>query len=73
MSQIMRQRAITDLTNILIDYAPNAEAQQAVSTMRVEIERNTETDDLIIKSLAGAIFDGLAYGNWPWTGTRISS
>jgi hypothetical protein len=49
------------LLTVLQHYAPTGKDQQIVSDMMHGIPLEDQA-----RALAGMIFDGLAYGNWPW-------
>lgn len=63
------------LIGMLLHYAPTGKEQQQVSHLSnmIEIEVKLETDNrheaerLIERTLVGMLYDGLQYGNWPWT------
>jgi len=54
------------LLKVLLEYAPNSYAQRRiVENYHLMInDKLSQTD--IEKELAGTIYNGLAYGNWPW-------
>jgi hypothetical protein len=60
------------LLSVLQHYAPTGKDQQIVSDMMNGIPPEHQA-----RTLAGMIFDGLTFGNWPWTdytkySTRVS-
>ena len=57
---------INHLVAVLVSYAPNPED----ATRYVHREKQFAQNDELVRILAGAIYDGLAYGNWPWTVKR---
>jgi hypothetical protein len=56
------------MLGVLVEECPNGTAQAAASTHYNEMLRAGESHKSIMQSLAGALYDGLAYGNWPTTG-----
>ena len=66
--RIGQREAEQRLLGILIEECPNGIAQAAASTHYNEMLKAGESHKSIMQSLAGALYDGLAYGNWPTTG-----
>lgn len=55
------------LLSILQSHAPNSEAQKKVTDYYHTLLRENKSNDKEVElQLAGAIFDGLSYGNWLW-------
>lgn len=63
------------LLDVLQEYAPNGAAQGMCAEIyndmqeMVYLEHDTkrEAELALVGALAGMIFDGVNYGNWPWT------
>ena len=55
------------LLTILQDYAPTGNEQQRVSNSYNELVMNEKDENIVVKNLAGWLYDGLAFGNWPWS------
>ena len=51
---------------VLQEYAPTGTWQQRCADLGTE-----DTPEEQLKRLVGTLYDGLAYGNWPWTDYRI--
>lgn len=68
-----RQR-VSSLTNVLRSYADEEGSAAWKEQMRIvdsdlrNIQHNSETSQE--RQLVGMIYDGLAYGNWPWVRGR---
>jgi hypothetical protein len=55
-----------ELLQVLGDYAPNKEAEDCCTNMALSAQGEGETYQEIDELLAGAIYNGLRNGNWPW-------
>lgn len=55
------------LLSILQYYAPTGSAQQVCTEMYLRAQQEGIRDDDLVKVMTGALYDGLQYGNWPWT------
>jgi hypothetical protein len=44
---------------------PNEANRTALASTYIELCRENATEEEVIKTLAGAVYDGYAYGNWP--------
>lgn len=55
------------LLEVLKDLAPNDAARQKCSDMIGDMFKEEMTTLEIDAALAGAIYDGIKHGNWPWT------
>lgn len=60
---IENERRISNLYEVLKSYAPNPSAIEACQHFT---NKSQTTQQEIILELTSAIYDGLAYGNWPW-------
>jgi len=65
MSRSYTDRISYKLLSILLELAPNPEAQ-AKATQFYNNTGPVEDDLERSRRMAGVIYDGLAYGNWPW-------
>jgi hypothetical protein len=62
-----RTKAVTQLVTVLLSHAPDAPAAgQAEQIIRRAEADGLEGTDLEL-ILAGMLYSGLAYGNWPWS------
>jgi hypothetical protein len=52
---------------LLQGYAPNGKAQQECSDMYNQLLKDGASPKHVARRMVGALYDGLAYGNWPWT------
>ena len=59
------------LLSVLQDYAPTIVEQEACSKFFNWMKHEGLNDEEIECRLAGAIYDGLAYGNWLWTSNKV--
>lgn len=66
MSTKHGQEASYRLLGILQEYAPNGKAQERCADIYNEAKRSGATEKDLARTMTGAIYDGLAYGNWPW-------
>lgn len=55
------------ILGILQDIAPNGEAQNDCTNAYNEILKIATDDKEILLRMAGMLYDGLAFGNYPWT------
>lgn len=60
------QKAAHDILVILIRCAPNGAAQEKCSQLYNEASKHAESNFDVLKTMVGALQDGLKYGNWPW-------
>lgn len=68
------QEIVQQLLGILQHYAPTGSEQQACSQLLWDMQADSAMDDgKIIGVLAGAIHDGLHFGNWPWNMANIAA
>lgn len=44
---------------------PTGNAQAALSRTYQQLQAGGASDDEIVRAMVGAVWDGLAYGNWP--------
>ena len=62
------------LLEILQSYAPDRCAQQQCAELVQEMEADGLSENEMVSRLAGALLDGLTYGNWlwdmPWHGVK---
>lgn len=58
------------LLGILMEYAPNGDAQFECSQLRNSMIADGMSEDEVVRQLAGVLVDGLSHGNWPWTALR---
>ena len=65
MAQTKERKAQIDLLNAFVELAPEQYDRDRIREMCAEMHKSGESDRVIGRSLAGAIYDGLAYGNWP--------
>lgn len=56
---------ISNIVDIIESYAPDD-----IDKLKL---RNSLADSVTVRSIAGTLYDGLAYGNWPWTSYIVSS
>jgi hypothetical protein len=64
---MMKDKNARLLLEILQDHAPTGIEQEICSKLFREAQMAMDNTERI---LAGALYDGLAYGNWPWTYTK---
>lgn len=64
---------VQELLGILQHYAPTSHEQQVCSELVWDMQSHHASMDTQIGTLAGAIHDGLHYGNWPWDVVRRSA
>jgi hypothetical protein len=62
MDEEAKQLAI----QLAMKIAPDSIARNGFIKMVTTMERGGETKKSIVKTLIGTMYDGLAYGNWPW-------
>lgn len=55
-----------NLLAILYYYAPTGIEQEQIANEFRSMESDGMSDDYIVKTLCGWIYDGISYGNWPW-------
>jgi hypothetical protein len=55
------------LLAVLYHYAPNGVAQMRCLELMQACQRDGADGPELDRSLANALQDGLAHGNWPWT------
>lgn len=56
-----------NVLGILQGLAPNGKAQEKCATAYRDAEKDSRGDDkLFLQTMTGLLYDGLAYGNWPW-------
>lgn len=60
---------IEALYNVLASYAPNEQSRDACLSLK---HIGGLSDDYIVRGLISAIYDGLAYGNWPWVIAKLN-
>lgn len=58
------------MLSILMDHAPDKDAQEKMGDIYRAMEADHLAENQMQMELAGAIHDGLAYGNWPWNKNR---
>lgn len=58
-----------DMLGILHKLCPTGVEQRQCTEIYWEAEKAQRGDG--IRRLAGIIFDGLSYGNWPWTNYNV--
>ncbi len=71
----MQNKRAEALLAVLVQYAPSASAHQACANLYSDAsmqalkdhEDKDQYEKAIEITMAGAILDGLRYGNWPWT------
>lgn len=61
---------IHHLTELLRTYAQNDHQRQVLEDLAKEAEAAGGEEE-VIKTLSGALHEGLVYGNWPWFWTRF--
>lgn len=54
---------ISNIMDIIVSYAPDN-----VDTLKL---RRALSDSVTVKSITGVLYDGLAYGNWPWVAYTV--
>lgn len=54
------------LLAILQQYAKTQAAKNECSKIYNQLVADGQSNDEIVRVLAGIIYDGLTYGNWPW-------
>lgn len=64
---------VASLAEVLKCYAPSEAERDAIDYLVADMRRVQETTDGIARSLAGYLYDGLAYGNWPWVVAKMKS
>jgi hypothetical protein len=52
--------------------SPNGKVQREFVNILHRMEREGEEFQVIMRNLVGALYDGLAYGNWPEKGRNQS-
>ena len=57
--------ALQHLLTVYNLLAPTGKEQTAMVALVAEMQRERLTDKQIVRHVAGAIVDGVAYGNWP--------
>ena len=57
--------ALAQLHTAFNHFAPTGVEQRALARARADMEQAREPDEQIAIMIAGAILDGLRYGNWP--------
>jgi hypothetical protein len=58
------------LLDLIEEYMGQVPQDQRLAWKR-KIAANTEGEQQV-RSLAGILYDGLAYGNWPWSPTTVT-
>jgi hypothetical protein len=59
------------LLTVLQSYAPDEAAQVLVTKQLHEAQAEGASESALELMLAGAIVDGLRFGNWPWIVDRL--
>jgi hypothetical protein len=62
------------LLGIIQEYAQDAIAQQICADAYNELQRRmlgAQRERGVTKIMAGMLYDGLAYGNWPWVSFNV--
>lgn len=54
------------ILEVLIDLAPDEHAKIGLMGVATEVLSN-ETPHDSLRIITGWLYDGVAYGNWPWT------
>lgn len=65
----VKNQQIQAMLGLLQSYAPNGKAQALCATQFNSVlpqNQKDELQDAQIRHLAGALLDGLKFGNWPW-------
>lgn len=65
ISDTVHRAAALDVRRILDLYAPNEAAKLKVDRIYSDYYRSV-TSDHLARAMTGMLYDGLAYGNWPW-------
>lgn len=55
------------IMKVALSYARTEREREAWREMGAAMARDMVSEDGQVRAIAGAIHDGLAYGNWPWT------
>lgn len=68
MTTVEFDTAKRGIETIFLSFAPTGVEQQiAMRAIKDTLADMTQSYDFQIKTLTGMAYDGLAYGNWPWT------
>lgn len=59
------------IAELLKHYAETDKDRETVDAMWTEMRRVNTDDDTIVRTLSGILYDGLAYGNWPWSWDKL--
>lgn len=51
--------------SMIQSYAPNEEAKEKANTVYFEALNDSGPQEAL-RHILGVLYDGLAYGNWPW-------
>ena len=56
------------VVSTLVELAPDGPAQEKIVDLYRELRREygIGNNHQVLKALVGILYDGLAYGNWPW-------
>jgi hypothetical protein len=65
MADRIDQQNERNLLSILVAECPTSLEQAASAKLYNDLVRAGENHKSIMRSLTGALYDGLAYGNWP--------
>lgn len=63
------------IVQTLQELAPNGEAQEKVTRLYHDLQGTygIGNNHQVLKALVGRLYDGLAYGNWPWLDWTVQS
>ena len=53
--------------NVICDHAPTPDDVQSVRRLWDLYTKEHYEDDIFLKKITGDLYDGLRYGNWPWS------
>lgn len=54
------------ILSILQSFAPTGKEQETCSELYRRLDKELSCDQNMLRRLTGILYDGLAYGNWPW-------
>jgi hypothetical protein len=69
LRQKTNQEHANTILRILNDFAPTGKEQGHLVDIYHEVEKDRPGAGLM--HMTGILFDGLTYGNWPWTRTEV--
>jgi len=67
------EQQIRAVADVILEYTEAPEHDQIFHkyVMSMRKEHGAQNKEAILRELTGALYDGLAYGNWPWKSFKV--